>query len=84
MENASSNVARLDGLLDSARPKDTQVVIMEQVAGSAAANAQHPGRKRGREAANSSCITQEAHWVMLYQFSPFLEAQVRAAVDRCR
>jgi hypothetical protein len=76
MARLGADVHCFDELLDSAQPKDTEVIIVEEVDSTGADNAQQEGRKRSRPDASQRSITLAAHWVVLFSLSPYFQTKV--------
>jgi hypothetical protein len=78
MARLGGDVPCFDELLDSAQPKDTEVVIVEEEEDSSDDEAeQHEkGRKRSRPKASQRSITLTAHWVVLFSLSPYFQTKV--------
>jgi hypothetical protein len=72
MTELGGTVPAFDGLIDSAQPKDTEVVILEE--DSLATSSK---KKRSRQGTAGGSLTLQAHWVVLWSLSPYFRAKVR-------
>jgi hypothetical protein len=81
MAGLGKNVPAFDNLLASSQPRDTQVIILEENSFTEAADSDCD-QQRTKPRPPGSCITLDAHWVVLFSLSPYFEAKVRAA-DTC-